>query len=139
MTDWLDDALDRLPGAEPPADFAARTVARARGERRGILHRFPRVTAAAAAGLMLLAVGYWLGRGAPELHDTPGLYESPDAAALNLDEIYADRELLESLELLADDELELAFRDVAEGTWLLDETVPGSGEEGASNGAGEEQ
>lgn len=132
MTDWLDDALDRLPGAEPSPDFAARVTSEVRLERTGRLYRFPRLTAAAAAGLMLLAVGYWMGRGAPELHAPTNLQENPDAAVLQLDEIWQDRELLENLELLADEDLELAFRDVAEGTWLLDEAVPG--DDGAEDG-----
>ncbi len=132
MTDWLDDALDRLPGAEPSPDFAARVTSEVRLERTGRLYRFPRVTAAAAAGLMLLAVGYWMGRGAPELHAPAKLQESPNAAVLELDEIWEDRELLENLELLADEDLELAFRDVSEGTWLLDEAVPA--DDGAEDG-----
>lgn len=124
MTDWLNDALDRLPGAEPSLDFATRVTSEVRLERTGRLYRFPRVTAAAAAGLMLLAVGYWMGRGAPDLHAPVNVQENPNAAVLQLDEIWQDRELLANLDLLADEELELAFRDVSEGTWLLDEAVP---------------
>lgn len=127
MTDWLDDVLDSHPGAVPPAGFAAGVAARARAGR---LLRFPRLVAVAAAGLMLLAVGYWLGNGAPKIHGPVQIDGSPDAAALSVDEIWQDRELLENLELLSDDALELAFRDATSGAWVLDEAVPDDTEDG---------
>ena len=124
MTDWLDDVLDTHPGAAPPESFAARVAMRARAERRGRLLFLPRLTAAAAAGLLLLAAGYWMGRGAPQLHDGIRFDETAPSAALEIDEIWRDRELLESLDLLSDNDLELAFRDATAGTWMLDEALP---------------
>jgi hypothetical protein len=54
--DWLDDELKRaFERQEPPADFAARTIARAR--RRGGL-AVPRWAAAAAAALVIAGAGY---------------------------------------------------------------------------------
>jgi type VI protein secretion system component VasF len=54
--DWLDDELkSAFERQEPPPDFAARTIARAR-QGRGLA--LPRWAAAAAAVLVLAAVGY---------------------------------------------------------------------------------
>ena len=137
MTDWLDDILDTHPGATPPDGFAVRVAARARGEGRGRLLFLPRLTAAAAAGLLLLAAGYWMGRGAPSLHDGIRLAETAPSAALEIDEIWRDRELLESMDLLSADDLELAFRDATAGTWLLDEALPVEEDPSAAEGQDE--
>jgi len=54
--DWLDDELKRaFERQEPPPDFAARTIARA---RRGGRFALPRWAAAAAAALAIAAAGY---------------------------------------------------------------------------------
>jgi len=54
--DWLDDELKHaFERQEPPADFAARTIARAR-RRSGLA--FPRWAAAAAAALVIAGAGY---------------------------------------------------------------------------------
>lgn len=56
--DWLDDELKRaFERQEPPPDFAARTIARA---RRGGVAGLPRwaMSAAAAAVLTVAAAGY---------------------------------------------------------------------------------
>jgi hypothetical protein len=124
MTDWLDDILDAHPGDTPPEGFAARVAAQARGTGRGRLLAFPRFAAASAAGLLLLAAGYWMGRGAPDLHDGIRLNQEVPSAALGVDEMWRDRELLESLDTLSAEELEMAFRDATAGTWLLDEALP---------------
>jgi type VI protein secretion system component VasF len=54
--DWLDDELKRaFERQEPPPDFAARTIARA---RRGRAFALPRWAAAAAAALAIAGAGY---------------------------------------------------------------------------------
>ncbi|MGA3238481.1 MAG: hypothetical protein ABSG03_19475 [Bryobacteraceae bacterium] len=54
--DWLDDELKRaFERQEPPPDFAARTIARA---RRGRALALPRWAAAAAAALVIAGAGY---------------------------------------------------------------------------------
>ena len=130
MTDWLDDLLDTQVGESPPEGFAERVVAQARAESpKGRLLRFPRIAAGMAAGFALLAIGFWLGRGGPDLHPLENLPGGPDVAELDVDEIYADRELLENLDLLSDEQLELAFRDGVAGTWVLDAEMPTAEEE----------
>ena len=53
--DWLDDELKRaFERQEPPPDFAARTIARARGKGFAL----PRWTVAAAAALVIAGAGY---------------------------------------------------------------------------------
>jgi type VI protein secretion system component VasF len=54
--DWLDDELKRaFEREQPPPDFAARTIARAR-RRPGLA--FPRWAVAAAAALVIAGAGY---------------------------------------------------------------------------------
>jgi len=54
--DWLDDELKRaFERQEPPPDFAARTIARA---RRGSGLALPRWAVAAAAALVIAGAGY---------------------------------------------------------------------------------
>lgn len=137
MTDWLDDALDQHPGAPVPEGFAARVTAAARaveGSQEEAVAPAPaspatgrilRFTSFAAAAVLLLAVGFWIGQGADPLQAPVPQPAGSDSAALDLDEIYANRELLEDFDLLSDAELELALQDSAAGTWILDVPVPG--------------
>ena len=54
--DWLDDELKRaFEREQPPPDFAARTIARA---RQGKGPAFPRWAVAAAAALLIAGAGY---------------------------------------------------------------------------------
>ncbi len=146
MTDWLDDALDQHPGAPVPEGFAARVTAAARAEESGpevveapaspvpapaspATGRILRFTSFAAAAVLLLAVGYWIGQGADPLQAPVPQPAGSDSAALDLDEIYANRELLEDFDLLSDADLELALQDSAAGTWILDVPVPGEAAE----------
>jgi hypothetical protein len=56
--DWLDDELKRaFEREEPPADFAARTIAKAR-HGAGFGSRRWRITAAAALGIAAAGYGY---------------------------------------------------------------------------------
>ena len=54
--DWLDDELKRaFERQEPPPDFAAHTIARA---RRRTVFALPRWAVAAAAALVIASAGY---------------------------------------------------------------------------------
>jgi hypothetical protein len=54
--DWLDDELKRaFEREQPPPDFAARTIARARRPRGLVLRRW---AVAAAAALLIAGAGY---------------------------------------------------------------------------------
>ncbi|MGB0685144.1 MAG: hypothetical protein ACPGQD_03020 [Planctomycetota bacterium] len=139
MIDWFDDALDQHPGASVPEGFATRVTAAARAEEGSpeiavapspATGRILRFTSFAAAAVLLLAVGFWIGQGADPLQAPVQQPTGSDSAALDLDEIYANRELLEDFDLLSDAELELALQDSAAGTWILDVPVPGETAEG---------
>ena len=119
MTDWLNDLLDQDPGAAPAEDFSARVLQAAWGEERA---RSPwaRRFGLATAATLLLSVGFWLGNGAQPLHQQPVLSSGPNHASLDLEEIYQNREVLEVLDVLSDEELEQAFLDAENGTWVLD-------------------
>ncbi|MCP4091988.1 MAG: hypothetical protein GY747_00955 [Planctomycetes bacterium] len=121
MTDWLEEILDRDTGETVPEGFASRVVART--QTQGRLLRFPRVAAVAAAAVLLLAAGFWMGNGAkpmePVLID-PG---STNSASLELAELYSNRDVLQDFEILSDADLEFAFIDESTGAWILDETV----------------
>ncbi len=143
MTDpWLDDLLDRHPGEPVPEGFAQRLRARIEAEEAdpepapapaGELLRpaFGSWLARGVAAALLLAVGFWLGRDQPAVDLEPaGPAEEAltaeggevDSAFLEqLDQLYQDQELLDSWDLVANEELELALRDATLGTWELEE------------------
>ena len=139
MTDWLDETLDHDSGETVPDGFAARVFTRVREEAAreecadaqktptpspvGVRAlSFPSTLGIAAAAVLLLAVGFWLGHGAKAVEPTllhPG---SSQMATLELSELYSNRALLQDFDILSDAELELAFQDEAAKTWILDET-----------------
>ena len=64
-----------------------------------------------------------MGDGAKPVEPTlvdPG---STNMAALELAELYNNRDVLQDLDILSDADLELAFQDEAASTWILDETA----------------
>jgi|SaaInl4_150m_RNA_FD_contig_21_1908139_length_1372_multi_15_in_0_out_0_2 hypothetical protein len=93
------------------------------GAPRGRILHFPHFMGLAAAAALLLAVGFWMGDGAKPVEPTlvdPG---STNMAALELAELYNNRDVLQDLDILSDADLELAFQDEAASTWILDETA----------------
>jgi len=119
--DWLDELLDRHPGAEAPEGFSARLQDRLRGEknppgvrRPGPVLRplFRRMVPMAAAAVFFLALGFWLGRGAPlvERIDTSG--ETRAEAAL-----LEDLDLLQAMDLLTDEKAELGLVRDGDEVW----------------------
>lgn len=133
--DWLDDLLDRLPGEPVPMGFAQRVRARIEAKRetpfapprwtpfRGWLPQL-------AAASVLLAFGFWLGRGGPEISPPPTQVTDPVTASgevLVIDdpqllELYENHDLLEAWELVVAEDAELGLRDASTGTWELEMT-----------------
>ena len=125
--DWLDTMLDRYPRSSAPAGFEDEVRARVAQEKPSAFAKVLRGAwlARAAAALLLLGAGYWMGQGAPPLHLPPAVVEGPAVAQVELDAIFADRALLEAWDLVSDDALELALTDEAAGTWILDQAEEG--------------
>ncbi|MDA1259497.1 MAG: hypothetical protein O3A20_02620 [Planctomycetota bacterium] len=128
IRDWLSDALDRHPGEKVPDDFAIRLMSRIHAEtpRTGV-HKWPLRMAIAAGALVILGLGYWLGMGTPNLRK-PVLVGTPgDTAALEVEEMWRNRDLLESWELLNDPDLQLGLAEAMTGAGIF-ESVPASPE-----------
>ena len=125
--DWLDTMLDRYPETPVSAGFGDEVRARVSQEKPSAFAKVLRGAwlARAAAALLLLGVGYWMGQGAPSLHLPPAVIEGPAVAQAELDAIFADRALLEAWDLVSDDALELALTDEVAGTWFLDQAEGG--------------
>lgn len=125
--DWLSDALDRHPGEAVPEDFAIRLMSRIRAERRPPVSAAPalRRFALAAGALVVLGLGYWLGMGAPSLHEPVRIGDPGDTAGLEIEEIWRNRDLLESWDLLNDPDLQLGLAATISGAGLFEaESAP---------------
>ena len=123
--DWLSDALDRHPGEAVPEDFAIRLMSRIREERAIRPARtWPRRFALAAGALVLLGLGYWLGMGAPQLREPVQVGTPGDTATLEIEEIWRNRDLLESWELLHDPDLQVGLADAMSGAVLFEAEAP---------------
>lgn len=130
MTDWLDEILDHDTPEPVPEGFAQCVVSAAEAEGHssfggagGRLISFPQLMRMAAAAVLLLAVGFWMGQGGDSLHSPAVLGNGPENAMLDLEELYQNREVLEAYEVLSDNELDSAFFDAESGTWALDYTL----------------
>lgn len=122
--DWLSDLLDRHPGEPVPPEFSVRLISRIRAEepsRRSHLFRWPLRLAAAAAVLAVLGLGYWLGMGAPSLRQPQRIGTPGDMAALEIEEIWRNRELLDSWELIHDPDLQIGIAEAISGAAVLEE------------------
>lgn len=127
MTDWLDEVLDHDTPESVPEGFAQRVVSAAKAEGHssssgpgGRMISFPQFMSMAAAAVLLLAVGFWMGQGGDSLHSPAVLGNGPENAMLDLEELYENRGVLEAYEVLSDDALDSAFFDAESGTWALD-------------------
>lgn len=104
MTDWLDDVLDRDPALDAPEGFCEAVVnsisgkraAKSGGRRTTTL---PLVGVYAAAASLMLALGIWIGQGSRPLAASVNLQNDAEMAVADIDSIYANRELLEMLEV----------------------------------------
>jgi hypothetical protein len=116
--DWLNEVLDKHPAEPVPPGFKIRLMSRIQG-RSASRTRLPglRLPLLLAAALMILATGYWMGMGAPQLSTPSPIRIEGDLASLDLEELYENRNLLEAWELLQDPELELGFGESVAGVW----------------------
>jgi len=128
IRDWLSDALDRHPGEKVPDGFAIRLMSRIQEEApRTLIRKWPLRMSIAAGALVVLGLGYWLGMGAPNLRE-PVLVGTPgDTAALEVEEMWRNRDLLESWELLNDSDLQLGLAEAMSGAGIF-ESVPSTPE-----------
>jgi hypothetical protein len=116
--DWLNQILDKHPVEPVPPGFKIRLMSRIRGlEGRGARTSALRIPLLLAAAFLILATGYWMGMGAPQLDSPSPIIMQGDLASLDLEELYENRNLLEAWELLQDPELELGFGESVAGVW----------------------
>ena len=131
MTDWLDDILDHDTPEQAPEGFLAGVLEKVSAEQErsqaaptprggGRLLHLPQLLGMAAAAIVLVAAGFWMGHGARPMEAEPHLMGGPENAMLDLEELYRHREVLEAFDVLSDEELENAFLDAETGTWVLD-------------------
>lgn len=135
MTDWLDDILDHDSPEPVPEGFLARVMEQVPTEEGrvdssstlsddpkvgGRMLHFPQLLSMTAAAIVLVGAGFWMGHGARPMEQEPAMIGGPENAALDLDELYRNREVLEAFDILSDEELENAFLDAETGTWVLD-------------------
>lgn len=131
MTDWLDDILDQDTPEPVPEGFLAQVLEEVSAEQEssgsasthpsgGRLLHFPQLLGMTAAAIVLVAAGFWMGHGARPMDTEPTQIGGPENAALDLEEMYRNRDVLEAFEVLSDEDLENAFLDAETGTWVLD-------------------
>ena len=122
MNDWLDTALDELPGEAAPSDFADQVHVALAAEGQSILRGFGfRRLGQVAAAIFLLVGGYWLGQG--QSWQATRDVSQAELTAMELSGIaalYENREILESWELLENSSLSASSFDGAAATWMLE-------------------
>lgn len=129
--DWLCDALDRHPGESVPSEFAIRLIRRIESEatpRLRPLARWPVRLAAAAGVAAVLGLGYWLGMGAPSLREPVRVGTPGDVAALEIEEIWRHREILDSWDLIHDPEVQIGIAETLNGAVVLEDAAPSAPE-----------
>ncbi len=141
--DWLDDLLDRHPGESVPSGFADRLQQRLQTkdtasdevERHETkIHRFAKPILTMAAAALLVSIGFMMGAGQGPDYGVLDIGKGGQTAETDpeIEEIYEMRELLDSWELMSDEDLEMSFRQLTEtdSEWL-DELLeePDNGEE----------
>ncbi|KAA3611550.1 MAG: hypothetical protein DWQ01_05525 [Planctomycetota bacterium] len=132
-SDWLDDLLDEHPNEPVPAGFRERVLAKVKAEEpqqnrgRVLFGLFKKGMISGAAAALLLWVGFWLGRGKPEV-DFTGISHPEALDPTVLAEIYQNQEILQDLDLMTEAEMELPFRVATDGGLLQEvdlESSPG--------------
>ena len=121
MTDWLDDILDRHPGGEVPTGFTERVRGRIYAESQSsapvLRPRFGSVLAQLAAAALLLAFGFWLGRGAPDIGPIDRAPVDAQVSAEEITELFKNQKLYMNWEFAVDEDIDLSLSDLAAGTW----------------------
>jgi len=120
MTDWLDNILDRHPGADVPAGLTERVrleVAAEEPSGKLLNASFGEWTTQLVAAALLLALGFWLGNGRPDV--SPIQQDPVDAqvSAAELVQLYENQALFSEWEMAVDESIDLSLSDLAAGTW----------------------
>ncbi|HEX9792693.1 MAG TPA: hypothetical protein VGC54_01805 [Planctomycetota bacterium] len=130
-SDPLDDLLDRSLPEPVPTGFAERVLMHVRSlggapAAAGVRGRVLRPVfgtaswvSIAAAALVFLGVGYWLGRGAPDVRDLERSGGGAAMAEADITGIYQNLDVLRDLDLAMDADLELALADAEAATTSL--------------------
>ena len=108
MTDWLDKMLDSDAPAEVPEGFAESVMSELFSSPQIATERphsmsFMRASGFAAAAALMLAVGIWIGQGSRPMSAPTDVQRDAEMAAVNIDSIYANHEILDLFDLLEDD------------------------------------
>jgi hypothetical protein len=135
--DWFDRLLDRHPSEPVPAQFLQTLRTRiaeevpidragfgaARGsDTEGRALQILRPLLVAAAAVLLVSFGYMMGAGSSPEFNQITIHPEGQMAQSDLEQIFQDREILQSWDLTSDADLELVFRKLSEeeDQWLDD-------------------
>lgn len=133
--DWLDDLLDRHPAEPVPSGFAERVRSKLDSDQRApaapehehhetVIHRLAKPLLTMAAAALLVSIGFMMGAGQGPDYNTFNLGTGDNTADADreIEEIYQVRELLDSWELMSDEDLEMSFRQLndMDSEWLDD-------------------
>ena len=108
MTDWLDKMLDSDAPAEVPEGFAESVMSELFSSPQIATEpphsmSFMKASGFAAAAALMLAVGIWIGQGSRPMSAPIDVQRDAEMAAVNIDSIYANHEMLDLFDILEDD------------------------------------
>jgi len=108
MTDWLNKMLDSDAPAEVPEGFAESVMSELFSSPQIVTDQpnsmsFMKASGFAAAAALMLAVGIWIGQGSRPMSAPLDVQRDAEMAAVNIDSIYANHEMLDLFDLLEDD------------------------------------
>jgi len=108
MTDWLDKMLDSDAPAEVPEGFAESVMSELFSSPQIAAEpshsmSFMKASSFATAAALMLAVGIWIGQGSRPMSAPIDVQRDAEMAAVNIDSIYANHELLDLFDFLEDD------------------------------------
>ncbi|MBC8369887.1 MAG: hypothetical protein H8E25_07800 [Planctomycetes bacterium] len=99
MTDWLNDMLDSDAPAQVPVGFSDSVMSAISGPAIFKTRLLPLAVAAS----LFLALGIWIGQGSRALSTPVDVSHDAEMAAVDIDSIYANHEILDMLDLLEAD------------------------------------
>jgi hypothetical protein len=108
MTDWLDKMLDSDAPAEVPEGFAESVMSALFSSPQIATEQphsmsFMKASGFATAAALMLAVGIWIGQGSKPMSAPIDVQRDAEMAAVNIDSIYANHEMLDLFDILEDD------------------------------------
>jgi len=109
MTDWLNKMLDSDAPAEVPEGFAESVMGELFASPQIATDQpssmsFMKASGFAAAAALMLAVGIWIGQGSKPMSAPVDVQRDAEMAAVNIDSIYANHEMLDLFDVLEDGE-----------------------------------